>query len=143
MRYATHFWWIRGESRWHLVVKESKFAGAHESPQKVHSFFLTNHRRASTGTTSSSTTSSSSTNLLYKTELCPFFCLLNRGKPKRTGGVQEVPIILRWNLLCAGWALLVHQTVRFTIVGHLPGGHRCNTWRIGMPKLFRLSNGMF
>ena len=48
MRYATHLWWIRGESRWHLVVKESKFAGAHESPQKVHSFFLTNHRRAET-----------------------------------------------------------------------------------------------
>ena len=48
MRYATHLWWIRGESRWHLVVKESKFAGAHESPQKVHSFFLTNHRHAET-----------------------------------------------------------------------------------------------
>ena len=31
-----------------VVVKESKFAGAHESPQKVHSFFLTNHRHAET-----------------------------------------------------------------------------------------------
>ena len=43
----------------------------------------------------------------------------------------------------AGWALLVHQTVRFTIVGRLPWGHRCNTWRIGMPKLSRPPNVTF
>ena len=41
------------------------------------------------------------------------------------------------------WALLVHQTVRFTIVGRLPWGHRCNTWRIGMPKLSRPPNVTF
>ena len=47
------------------------------------------------------------------------------------------------SLLIAGWALLVHQTVRFTIVGRLSWGHRCNTLRIGMPKLSRPPNVMF
>ena len=42
-----------------------------------------------------------------------------------------------------GWALLVRQTVRFITVGHLSGGRRGNTWRIGMPKLSRPPNVMF
>ena len=58
-------------------------------------------------------------------------------------GEQDRALSFFLTLLIAGWALLVHQTVRFTIVGRLSGGRRCNTWRIGMPKLFRVSNGMF
>ena len=38
---------------------------------------------------------------------------------------------------------LGRQTLRFTIVGRLSGGHRGNIWRIGMPKLSRVSNVMF
>jgi len=46
LRYAFHLFLQGGKEELHLVVKESKFAGAHASPQKVHSFFLVNHRRA-------------------------------------------------------------------------------------------------
>lgn len=38
-RYAFHLWWAASKRVWHLVVKESKFEGAHETPDKVHGFF--------------------------------------------------------------------------------------------------------
>jgi len=53
LRYAFHFRSGRSYSQedergkdMHLVVKESKFATKHKSPEDVHKFFLENHRRA-------------------------------------------------------------------------------------------------
>lgn len=50
LRWAFHLWWTvpaKEKTRcWHLVVKESKFEGAHDSAQKVHGLFLKTHRRA-------------------------------------------------------------------------------------------------
>ena len=74
--------------------------------------------------------------LYYTAPGIPFFQTWNMGE-------QDRALSFFLSLLIAGWALLVHQTVRFTIVGRLSWGHRCNTWRIGMPKLSRPPNVTF
>ena len=47
MLYASHLWWYGADcTAWHLVVKESKFEGAYDTPKAIHAFLLKNHRRA-------------------------------------------------------------------------------------------------
>ena len=46
--------------------------------------------------------------------------------PSENIGEQDRALSFFLSLLIAGWALLVDQTVRFTIVGRLSWGHRCN-----------------